>query len=131
MKITIQGVEYTTALDAAHPLTIERKLNAPSICLLWLSLPVNGSLATPARFQTMKVTGDDGTTYFTGYVAVTPLPEYAGVGIEGPRYRIAIEATSDELLLPPGNTPVRCSPRWLRIQARQCFLQAGCHWRPW
>jgi hypothetical protein len=99
MKITIQGVEYTTALDAAHPLTIERKLNAPSICLLWLSLPVNGSLATPARFQTMKVTGDDGTTYFTGYVAVTPLPEYAGVGIEGPRYRIAIEATSDELLL--------------------------------
>ena len=54
MKITIQGVEYTTALDAAHPLTIERKLNAPSICLLWLSLPVNGSLATPARFQTME-----------------------------------------------------------------------------
>jgi hypothetical protein len=30
---------------------------------------------------------------------VSPQPEYAGLGIEGPRYRIAIEALSDELLL--------------------------------
>ncbi|MGB7548591.1 MAG: hypothetical protein WBM14_12640 [Terracidiphilus sp.] len=45
------------------------------------------------------VTGDDGTYYFTGYIAASPLPEYAGMGLEGPRYRIAIEALSDELLL--------------------------------
>jgi len=99
MKIAIQGQDYTAALDEARPLTIERKLNEPSICQLWLSLPSSGILATPTRNQYITVTGDDGTAYFTGYVAVNPLPEYAGMGIEGPRYRIAIEALSDELLL--------------------------------
>ena len=74
-------------------------MNEPSVCQLWLSLPANGSLATPSRNQSLAVTGDDGTVYFTGYIAVSPLPEYAGLGIEGPRYRIAIQAVSDELLL--------------------------------
>jgi hypothetical protein len=99
MKITINGQDYTAALDAARPLTIERKLNEPSVCQLWLSLPTNGSLAMPLRNQSMAVTGDDGTYYFTGYIAVSPLPEYAGFATEGPRYRIAIQALSDELLL--------------------------------
>ncbi|MGA2534975.1 MAG: hypothetical protein ABSF53_03095 [Terracidiphilus sp.] len=99
MKITVQGLDYTAALDAARPLVIERKLNQPSICELWLSLPVNGSLATPSRNQSIGITGDDGTSYFTGYIAVSPLPEYAGLALEGPRYRIAIQAVSDELLL--------------------------------
>ena len=99
MKITIQGQDYTAALDAAHPLTIERKINAPSICQLWLSLPADGSLAAPARYQPLAVTGDDSTPYFTGYIAASPLPEYAGLGCEGPRYRTAIQAVSDELLL--------------------------------
>ncbi len=107
MKITIQGQDYTAALDGARPLTIERKLNEPSICELALSLPANGGLAMPSRNQYLVVTGDDGTLYFTGYIAVTPLQEYAGLAIEGPRYRIAIQAMSDELLLdqllmPPG-----------------------------
>jgi len=99
MKITIQGQDYTAALDATRPLTIERKLNEPSICQLWLSLPSSGTPATPSRLQSVAVTGDDGTIYFTGYIAVTPLPEYAGLALEGPRYRIAIQAVSDELLL--------------------------------
>jgi hypothetical protein len=99
MKIAIQGQDYTAALDEARPLTIVRKLNEPSICQLWLSLPASGILATPTRSQYLTVTGDDGTAYFTGYIAVNPLPEYAGMGIEGPRYRIAIEAVSDEVLL--------------------------------
>lgn len=99
MKITIQGQDYTAALDAVRPLTIERKLNEPSICHLWLSLPVAGSLAIPSRNQSLAVIGDDGTTYFTGYLAVTPLQEYAGMGMEGPRYRIDLQALSDELLL--------------------------------
>lgn len=99
MKITIQGQDYTAALDAERPLTIERKLNEPSICQLWLSLPANGGLAAPSRNQSLAVTGDDGIAYFTGYIAVTPFPEYAGLAMEGPRYRIAIQALSDELLL--------------------------------
>src|ERR1035438_9669473 len=99
MKITINGQDYMAALDAVRPLTIERKLNEPSVCQLWLSLPANGSLRTPLRNQFLAVSGDDGTYYFTGYIAVTPLPEYTGMAIEGPRYRIAIQALSDELLL--------------------------------
>ncbi len=99
MKITIQGQDYTATLDAVRPLTIERKLNEPSICQLWLCLPTDGSLARPSRNQSLAVIGDDGTYYFTGYIAVSPLPEYTGVGIEGPRYRTAIQALSDELLL--------------------------------
>ena len=103
MKITIQGQDDTAALDAARPLTIDRKLNAPSVCQLWLSLPANGSLAAPSRNQYLAVVGDDGTIYFTGYIAVSPLPEYAGLALEGPRYRIAIQAVSDELLLECGS----------------------------
>ena len=99
MKITIHGQDYTSALDAAHPLTIERKLNEPSVCQLWLSVPPGSNQATPLRNSAISVSGDDGTHYFTGYIAVSPLPEFAGLGIEGPRYRIAIEAISDELLL--------------------------------
>ena len=99
MRITIQGQDYTAAFDAVRPLSIERTINEPSVCELWLSLPANGSLAAPARFQSLAVTGDDGTTYFTGYIAVSPLPEYSGMGLEGPRYRLAIQAVSDEILL--------------------------------
>jgi hypothetical protein len=99
MKIAINGQDYTAALDRARPLTISRKLNEPSLCQLWLSLPTSGSITTPLRNQSMEVTGDDGTCYFTGYIAVSPLPEYAGLAMEGPRYRIAIQALSDELLL--------------------------------
>lgn len=99
MKIKIQGGDYSAALDAVHPLTIERKINEPSICWLWLSLPAAGCLATPTRYQSIAITGDDGTTYFTGYIAVSPLPEYAGLGLEGPCYRTAVQAISDEILL--------------------------------
>jgi hypothetical protein len=99
MKIIIQGRDYTAGLDASRPITIERKINEPSTCQLWLSLPSNGSLAAPALYQSVAVSGDDGTAYFTGYIAVSPLPEYAGMGLEGPRYRTAIEAISDEILL--------------------------------
>jgi hypothetical protein len=99
MKITIQGQDYTSTLDAAHGLTIERSLNEPSVCRLWLSLPANGGLAVPSRYQSVAVTGDDGTCYFTGYITATPLPEYAGLAMEGPRHRFAIQAISDEFLL--------------------------------
>jgi hypothetical protein len=99
MKITIQGQDYTAALDAARPITIERKLNEPSVCELWLSVPASGALPAATRFQPLAITGDDGTTYFTGYIVITPLPEYAGIGVEGPRYRLAIQAVSDEILM--------------------------------
>ena len=99
MILEINNVDYTTALDAAQPLTIERTLNAPSVCQLSLTLPQDGSLDAPTRFQSMHVSGDDGTVYFTGYIATAPLPGYAGLAPEGPRYRLLIRAVSDEILL--------------------------------
>ncbi|HEV2134209.1 MAG TPA: hypothetical protein VGR47_08090 [Terracidiphilus sp.] len=99
MKVTIQGTDYTAALDAANPLTIERKLNEPSACHLYLALPPDGSLAAPSRNQYITVTGDDDTVYFTGYILVTPLLLYAGTGMQGPQYYTSIQAVSDEILL--------------------------------
>ena len=100
MRILIGGVDYSSALDAVGPLTVVRKLNEPSTCRFWISLPRTAMmLAVPARYQGLSVIGDDGTVYFTGYLAVSPLPEYAGLGIAGPVYRIALEAVSDEILL--------------------------------
>ncbi|MGB6831288.1 MAG: hypothetical protein WBE41_24785, partial [Terracidiphilus sp.] len=99
MKITIQGQDYTAMLDASRQLTIERKLNEPSVCQLWLNIPANNTLPEPSRFQALAIAGDNGTTYFTGYIAVSPLAEYAGIGVEGPRYRTQIQAVSDELIL--------------------------------
>ncbi len=98
MKITIGGQDYTSALDAAHTLTIERKLNKPSICQLWVT-PRTDNHAVITRNQSIQITGDDGSHYFTGYIAASPIPEYAGLGMEGPRYRIALQAISDEYLL--------------------------------
>src|SRR5436305_10575301 len=74
MKILIAGQDYSAALDAAHPLEIARKLNEPSTCVFALSLPCDGSLAPPARMAAVAVTGDDGTIYFTGYLAGAPTP---------------------------------------------------------
>jgi hypothetical protein len=99
MKITIQGLDYTSALDASHPLTIERKLNECSECRFWLTISKTGGLAVPVRNQLLAISGDNGAIYFTGYIVAAPLPEYAGVGVAGPRYRFAIEALSDEVLL--------------------------------
>ncbi len=109
MKLTINGVDYTAALDAVKPLTIERKLNQPASCMLFLSFSANSTLGVPLRNQPIYVAGDSGTVYFTGYIAATPLPEYAGLGLTGPQYRYVVEAFSDEILLdqqllPPGGT---------------------------
>ncbi len=99
MKITIHGLDYTSALDAAQPLIIERKLNQPSQCRFWLTLQADECLATPTRNEPVAITGDDGTLFFTGYVIANPLPEYIGAGLQGPLYRLAVVALSDESLV--------------------------------
>jgi hypothetical protein len=99
MRVTINGGDFTQWLDRIKPLTIARKLNEPSLCKIWVSLPPGGNAGMPARGQALSVEGDDGTLYFTGYVAAAPELEFAGIAQEGPRYRIAIQAISDELLM--------------------------------
>ncbi len=99
MKITIGGLDYTSALDAAWPLAIERKLNQPTICRVWITLGTNDELAAPTQNQPIAIIGDDGTSYFTGYTTTRPVPQYIGDGLEGPKYRLEVTALSEEWLL--------------------------------
>ncbi|WP_263355806.1 hypothetical protein [Acidicapsa ligni] len=99
MRILVGGVDYSGGLDVAYPLRVVRKLNEPSTCQLWVVLLPGSAPGVPLRNQSLVVTGDDGTVYFTGYLAVSPLAEYAGLGVAGPVYRWALQAVSDEILL--------------------------------
>jgi len=103
MKILIDNTDYTAVLDTwsdgVQPLKVVRRLNEPSTCRLWVTLPVGSALAAPMRNQSLLVAGDDGTVYFTGYLAVSPLAEFAGVGLAGPKYRWLLDAVSDEVQL--------------------------------
>ena len=111
MKFTIDNlngggaVDYTAAISAEAPFTIERVLNTPSRCTgtLDVGAPANpGSLPAlpvPARRARVVVSADSGTILFTGYLATEPVPVYVGVGLAGPVYRVAFAAISDEWLL--------------------------------
>jgi hypothetical protein len=92
------AVVYTPALDTSQPFRIERALNQPSICAGLLCL-AGTSLAVPARRGRVTVASDSGTVLFTGYLATEPVSEYAGQASEGPVYRLAFSAVSDEWLL--------------------------------
>ena len=99
MKIEINGKDYTASLDAVTPLMIERRLNKPTVCRMKVCLPEDGSVDLPQRNQAVAVVGDDGTIYFTGYLAVAPMAEFAGQSLRGEKFRYALQAISDELLL--------------------------------
>ncbi len=111
MKLTIDNldgrgaVDYSVVLCADTPLKIERVLNAPSRCsgALIVGSPANPGappqLPVPIRRGRIVVFADSGTTLFTGYLAIEPVPVYVGVGIAGPVYRFAFAAISDEWLL--------------------------------
>jgi hypothetical protein len=98
VKLTIDNVDYTSALAAKPPLRIERELNAPSICSFVL-VPSAVNLAVPLRFGRVVVSDDNGTVLFTGYIATEPALELAGEGPAGPVYQAVVSAISDELLL--------------------------------
>jgi hypothetical protein len=99
------AVDYTAAISAEAPFTIERVLNTPSRCTgtLDVGAPANpGSLPAlpvPARRARVVVSADSGTILFTGYLATEPVPVYVGAGLAGPVYRVAFAAISDEWLL--------------------------------
>lgn len=99
MKIMIAGVDYTATLDAARELTIERRLNEQTTCALLLSVAQLRGLEIPQRYQPIEITGADGTVYFSGHLMATALPEYAGMAMDGPRYRWHVRAFSDDVLL--------------------------------
>ena len=95
VKLTIDNldglgaVDYSGALAADAPLTIERVLNAAFAlragCWRW------ARLAVPVRRARVVVTAANGTLLFTGYLATEPVPVYAGVGSAGPVYRVCVQ----------------------------------------
>lgn len=98
MKIAIDGMDYTGALDAARPLTIVRKLNERTECRFKLTTQTTGGLVIPARSQSVTITGESGIVCFMGRIVANPVAEYVGFGIEGPRYGFVVVALSDEAL---------------------------------
>ncbi len=99
------AIDYSTAVSADVPFTIERALNAPSRCTgsLVIASQVDpgsaSSLPVPVRRARVVVTSAGGTILFTGYIATEPESIYAGAGLAGPVYRVAFTAISDEWLL--------------------------------
>jgi len=102
VKITIDNLDgngaldYTGSLSGAAPLTIERKLNQPSSCIVRIA---QGGLAIPASGARVVVTADNGVVLFTGYAIAAPSRLYAGMGITGPAYVLEVSCLSDEVLL--------------------------------
>ena len=102
MKLTIDNldghgpIDYTAALDASAPLKIDRSLNAPSRCHGLLTLT---GQVSPARRGRVIVIADNGSVLFTGYIATSPVEEYAGNGLTGSIFHTAFSAVSDEWLL--------------------------------
>ena len=104
MRITIDNLDglgaldYTPAIAAERPITVQRALNAPSRCTAEIVLGVGG-LALPARRARVTITNAAGMLLFTGYLATEPVRIYAGEATTGAAYRARISAVSDEWLL--------------------------------
>ena len=101
MRVTIDNldglgpIDYSDRVTAEGPVTIDRRLNAPSTCRWTLC----DGLPRPARLGRVVVTSAMGAVLFTGYLPKEVEAVYAGEGSSGPVYRLALEATSDEWLL--------------------------------
>ena len=104
MRITIDNLDglgaldYTTAVAAQGPITLQRALNVPSRCSADLVVGVPG-FVVPVRHARVVVTNANGGELFTGYVATEPVRVYAGEALSGSAYRARMTAVSDEWLL--------------------------------
>ncbi len=101
MRVTVDNLDGLGAIDysdrvmAEGPVTIDRRLNAPSTCRWALC----DGVTRPARLGRVVVTSAAGAVLFTGYLPREAEAVYAGEGSHGPVYRLELEATSDEWLL--------------------------------
>jgi hypothetical protein len=101
VKITIDNLDgngaldYTSSLTGATPLTIERRLNQPSRCLLNVA---PGNVGVPANGARVIVTADNGVALFTGYAVAAPARLYAGMVTTGPAYVLQVSCVSDEVV---------------------------------
>ena len=103
MRLTIDNLDGLGAVDYSGTvlggsLKVARTLNEPST--LEAKLCMEGTaLRVPSRRGRVVVAADAGTVLFTGYLTTEPVALYAGVASEGPVYRLALRAVSDEWLL--------------------------------
>jgi len=114
MKLTIDNlnglgaVDYTVAVDLTVAPRVERRINQPSG--LWCTLVANSpAFVVPVAGAHAVLTRTDGSLIFTGYLTQAPAAEYLGVGQQGPVYRYAMAAESDEVLLDQKVLPNRAS----------------------
>jgi hypothetical protein len=70
------AVDYTGSVCPEGRLRVERKLNAPSRCVVEIVL---GAAKLPVRKARVVVTSEAGGVLFTGYVATEPVRVLAGV----------------------------------------------------
>jgi len=112
MKLTIDNLQgqgpqdYSGALDATKPATVERKLNQPAE--LQFSLLANSSgFVIPVTGARVILVKANGSYVFTGYVIAAPQYEYLGWGEQSPVYRYNVAALSDEALLDQKALPNR------------------------
>ena len=104
MKITVDvldgrgPLDYSSDIEAKHPLTIFRKLNEPSTCTFGV-LQTNNTTLPLLRNARVVIANDNGLLYFTGYLVTEPVMEYLGTGTEGPAFCAVVSAISDEILL--------------------------------
>jgi hypothetical protein len=104
VRITIDNldglgaIDYTEAVAAEGPITVQRALNEPSRCTAEIVLGIE-NLAVPVRRGRVTVTTDNAALLFTGYLATEPVRIYAGNASTGPVYRARVTAVSDEWLL--------------------------------
>ena len=104
MRMTIDNLDglgaldYTPAVAAEGPISVQRALNVPSRCTAEIVLGFSG-LAVPSRRARVTVTNAAGALLFTGYLATEPVRIYAGEATTGAAYRARLSAVSDEWLL--------------------------------
>jgi hypothetical protein len=103
MKLTIDNLDgrgpwdYTAYLDGAG-VRVARRLNKPTE--VRFSLVASGpDFVVPVSGARVMVGQLNGQDVFTGYLTGAPKYEYLGWGGQGPVYRYAMTAQSDEVLL--------------------------------
>ncbi len=108
MKVTIDNqdgkgpIDYSGALcadqDTEKAVVITRGLNQPTLARLQMDCASHG-LSTPVPNAWVVITADNGTFLFTGYLPSAAEPVFAGYNSSGPRYRMVLNALSEDWLL--------------------------------
>ncbi len=107
MKVTIDNqdgkgpIDYSQAVcadDTAEAVVITRSLNKPTLARMQLDC-ASYALPTPTINSWVVITADNGTYLFTGYLPSAAEPVFVGYNSTGPRYRVIVNAVSEDWLL--------------------------------